>query len=107
MRFSVLGSGSRGNSVYVESGSTGILIDAGFSGKELQARMQSIDRDLACVNALCLTHEHHDHISGAGIISRRYDIPVHANNGTFSAGEEKMGKLHQKIEFETQVTIEE
>lgn len=106
MRFSVLGSGSRGNAVYVESGNTGILIDAGFSGKELQVRMQSIGRDLSTLCGLCITHEHHDHISGAGVISRRFNIPVHANTGTFSAGEKKFGKLYRRKEFSTGESIE-
>lgn len=94
MRFSVLGSGSRGNAVYVESGSSGILIDAGFSGKELQKRMQCVGRDLSNIKALCITHEHHDHICGAGVISRRYEIPVLINDATLDAAGAKMGKLH-------------
>jgi phosphoribosyl 1,2-cyclic phosphodiesterase len=101
MHFSVLCSGSRGNALYVESGKTGILIDAGFSGKEMQKRMKSIDRDLANINALCITHEHHDHISGAGVISRRFKIPAHANPGTLAAGEKRLGKLFSRKEFET------
>ncbi len=106
MRFSVLGSGSRGNAVYVESGDTGILIDAGFSGKEVQARMKTIDRDLSNIHAICITHEHHDHISGAGVLSRRCRIPVHANEGTFSAGEKKLGQLFKRNEFSTGDTLE-
>lgn len=101
MRFSVLGSGSRGNSVYIESGKTGILIDAGFSGKEIDRRLKSIDRDLASVHALCITHEHNDHICGAGVISRRCKIPTYVNGGTFTAGENRLGKLFVHKEFET------
>lgn len=101
MRFSVLGSGSRGNSVYIESGKTGILIDAGFSGKELETRLQSIGRDLSYVRALCITHEHNDHICGAGVISRRCKITTYSNGGTFAAGEKRMGKLYALKEFET------
>jgi phosphoribosyl 1,2-cyclic phosphodiesterase len=101
MRFSVLGSGSRGNSVYIESGKTGILIDAGFSGKEIETRLKSIGRDLSNVCALCLTHEHGDHIRGAGVISRRCKMPVYANAGTFAGGEKRMGKLSSLKEFET------
>jgi phosphoribosyl 1,2-cyclic phosphodiesterase len=101
MHFSVLGSGSRGNSVYIESGRTGILIDAGFSGKEIETRLKSIGRDLSYVRALCITHEHNDHIQGAGVISRRFKIPTYINGGTFSAGEKKMGKLFAHTEFET------
>lgn len=106
MRFSVLGSGSRGNAVYVESGDTGILIDAGFSGKEVQARMKTIGRDLSTLRAICITHEHHDHISGAGVLSRRYRLPLYANEGTFSAGEKKFGKLFKRNEFSTGDTLE-
>ena len=101
MRFSVLGSGSRGNSVYIESGKTAILIDAGFSGKEIETRLQSIGRNLSNVQALCVTHEHNDHIRGAGVISRRCKIPTYINGGTLAAGEKRMGKLFVQKEFET------
>ncbi len=106
MRFSVLGSGSKGNSVYLESGVTGILIDAGFSGKEISRRLQSIDRDLTNISALFLTHEHGDHISGAGVISRKCSIPVYANSGTFVAAETRLGKLFAKNEFVTGDTLQ-
>jgi len=101
MRFSVLGSGSRGNSVYIESGKTGILIDAGFSGKEIDTRLRSIGRDLAKVQARCVTHEHNDHICGVGVLSRRCKIPTYINGGTFSAGEKKIGRLAVHKEFAT------
>lgn len=106
MRFSVLGSGSRGNSVYIESGKTGILIDGGFSGKELAKRLRFIERDLSHVKAICVTHEHNDHISGVGVVSRRCSIPVFANPGTFKAGEKRLGRLFQHLEFETGDRVE-
>lgn len=99
MRFSVLGSGSRGNAVYVESGESAVLIDAGFSGKELQKRMESIGRSLTDVQALCITHEHNDHICGAGVISRRYDIPLIINDLTLESATGKLGKLHDTTIF--------
>ncbi|BCL61217.1 metallo-hydrolase [Desulfomarina profundi] len=101
IRFSVLGSGSRGNAVYVESGTTAILVDGGFSGKEIEKRLKSIGRDLDSLDGVCVTHEHNDHIHGVGVISRRCRIPVLANAGTFKGGEKKMGKLFKRIEFET------
>ena len=101
MRFSVLGSGSRGNSVYIESGKTGILIDAGFSGREIETRLKSIGREISDIRALCITHEHNDHIQGAGVISRKCKIPTYLNGGTFSAGEKRIGKLFKLKEFET------
>lgn len=106
MRFSVLGSGSRGNAVYVESKGSAALIDAGFSGKELQKRMQSINRDLANVKALCITHEHNDHICGAGIISRRFEIPVIINDGTLDAASGKLGKMFETTIFSAGDVIE-
>lgn len=101
MKFSVLGSGSKGNSVYIEAGKTSILIDAGFSGKEIRRRLQCIDRSIEDIDAICVTHEHNDHISGVGVISRQCKIPVHTNHGTFSAGEKRMGRLHEFQEFVT------
>lgn len=106
MKFSVLGSGSKGNSVYVESGKTAILIDAGFSGKELERRLQTIDRTLEKVNGICITHEHHDHISGAGVVSRRCKIPLFANEGTFIAANERIGKVFKREIFETGESFE-
>ncbi len=101
MRFSVLGSGSKGNALYIESGETSLLIDAGFSGKELARRMALHGREMAALDGLFLTHEHGDHIQGAGVISRRCKLPVCANEGTFRGSEKKLGKLHKRIEFET------
>jgi phosphoribosyl 1,2-cyclic phosphodiesterase len=101
MQFSVLGSGSRGNSVFIESGQTSILIDNGFSGKEVMTRLQSIGKDINALDAIIVTHEHNDHINGVGILSRRYKLPVFANDGTFRGGEWRLGKLFKACEFET------
>lgn len=101
MKFSVLGSGSKGNCVYVESGSTAILIDGGFSGKEIAARLARIDRDLSFLKAVFVTHEHHDHIHGVGVMSRRCRIPVFANAGTYRGGGRTLSRLHRQCEFET------
>jgi phosphoribosyl 1,2-cyclic phosphodiesterase len=101
MRFSVLGSGSKGNALYIESGKTSILIDAGFSGKEIARRMALHGREMMALDGLFLTHEHGDHIRGAGVVSRRCKLPVYANDGTFRGSGKKLGKLHKRIEFET------
>lgn len=101
MKFTVLGSGSRGNCVYIEQEGCALLIDAGFSGKELTRRISGCGGSLEKVQALCLTHEHGDHISGAGVISRRLQIPVYANSGTLQAGENRLGSLHACREFNT------
>ena len=101
MKFCVLGSGSKGNCTLIESGSTSILIDAGFSGKEISRRMALIDRSPDDLDAILITHEHGDHVGGVGVLSRRCDLPVYANPGTHQASEARVKKLHQGCEFET------
>jgi len=101
MKFSILGSGSKGNSLYIRSGDTSILIDAGFSGKEIAKRLSLHGKEMAHLDGLFLTHEHGDHIQGAGVISRRCSLPVYANEGTFKGSDKKIGKLHKRVEFET------
>jgi len=101
MKFSVLGSGSRGNCVFVESGDTCVLIDAGFSGKEIANRLARIGREISCLDAVFVTHEHHDHIHGVGVMSRRCRIPVFANAGTYRSGGKTLTKLHKRCEFQT------
>ncbi len=106
MNFSVLGSGSQGNSVYVESGTTSILIDAGFSGKEIESRLQSIGRSIENLDAIFVTHEHQDHIQGVGVLSRRCKIPVYSTYGTIQGGEPRWGELHKCVEFATGALVE-
>lgn len=101
MRFCVLGSGSRGNATFVETGRTRLLIDAGFSGKEIEKRLAAIEVEAATLDGILITHEHGDHIKGAAILSRRYQLPVLANNATLAAAGEVMTKLHALHEFTT------
>lgn len=77
MRICLLASGSKGNSLLVESGQTRILIDAGLSARELRKRLESVGVDAASLNALLITHEHTDHIRGLGPLVRQLNIPVY------------------------------
>jgi len=101
MKFCVLGSGSKGNATYLESGGTAILIDAGMSGAELQKRLATIGVELSEIDGILVTHEHNDHIQGVGVLSRRIKIPVYANSATFSAASKIINKLFSYNEFET------
>ncbi len=101
MKFCVLGSGSRGNATYIESGGTGILIDAGMSGIELQKRLASVGVALSALAAILVTHEHNDHIQSVGVLSRRVKIPVYANEATFAAASKTVNRLYSYNEFET------
>jgi phosphoribosyl 1,2-cyclic phosphodiesterase len=82
LRLCVLGSGSGGNAVVVESGSHRLLLDAGFSCRELEQRMIAVGVDPDTIAALVLTHEHIDHGRGAGRFARRHKVPVYATAGT-------------------------
>ena len=82
MQFSVLGSGSRGNSVLVGAGETHVLVDAGFSGRELAKRLALVGVDPAAVSAIVLTHEHGDHTRGAGVFARAHGTPLLMTEGT-------------------------
>ena len=91
--FCPLASGSSGNSTFIASGGTRILIDAGASGKKIQEALASINVDGSTIDALFITHEHADHIKGAGILSRRFDIPIYATAGTWEAIEDQLGTV--------------
>ncbi len=101
MEFSVLGSGSGGNAVFVQSGKTAILIDAGFSGKQIAERLERIGKSIEQVKAVFVTHEHNDHIAGVGVLSRKLKIPVFANAGTYRGCGKKLGRLFMRKEFAT------
>jgi phosphoribosyl 1,2-cyclic phosphodiesterase len=85
VRFTVLGSGSAGNSILVESGGTRVLVDAGFSGRDLARRLAGIDVEPASVTAIVVTHDHADHTRGIGVFARRHGTPVYLTERTRTA----------------------
>jgi phosphoribosyl 1,2-cyclic phosphodiesterase len=85
MRFSVLSSGSKANSVFVEAGGVRFLVDCGLSGKQAEERLAEVGIDPTTLDAIIVTHEHSDHINGVGTLSRRYNLPVYANRLTMEA----------------------
>lgn len=85
IQFTVLGSGSSGNCAYLETPSTKILVDAGFSGKQIAHRLASIGRALRDIDAIILTHEHTDHIAGLNVLCGRGKLPLYCNRLTAEA----------------------
>jgi phosphoribosyl 1,2-cyclic phosphodiesterase len=79
MRFSVLSSGSKANSTFIDTGNARILIDCGLSAKQLEIRLNQLGVNPASIDAILVTHEHSDHIHGVPTLSKRYKIPVFAN----------------------------
>lgn len=82
MRVTVLGSGSRGNAILVETEDTRVLVDAGFSGRDLERRLQAVGVDPASLAALLITHDHGDHTRGMGVAARRWGVPLHLTDLT-------------------------
>lgn len=93
LEVSVLASGSSGNSIYISGGKTNILIDAGLSGKKIEKRMTQIGVSPDELDAILVTHEHSDHVKGVGVLSRRYDLPVYANDLTWQSAEKCIGRI--------------
>lgn len=91
--FQILASGSKGNAIVVSSSRTRILIDAGLTGKELHRRMQLADIGATEIQGVIVTHEHHDHVRGAGVFSRRYELPVYLTQGTLENLPQQVGAL--------------
>lgn len=83
LNFCSLYSGSSGNSLLVQSKKAKILIDAGVSCKKIVNALESIDVKPEEISAIIVTHEHKDHILGLSTISKKYNIPVYANEKTW------------------------
>ncbi|NRG43877.1 MBL fold metallo-hydrolase [Bacillus sp. CRN 9] len=102
LQFSVLASGSTGNAIFVETDSHSFLVDAGLSGKQMEALFQQIDRDMSKLSGILVTHEHSDHIKGVGIVARKYKLPIYANQKTWQAMDPLIGQVptEQKFTFD-------
>ena len=93
MIFCPLFSGSSGNALFVQYGGTRLLIDAGKSGKMIGEALDMIGVDPATLDGMLITHEHSDHILGAGVLARKYKLPIYATEGTWAAMTDKLGNM--------------
>ncbi len=98
VQFTILGSGSGGNCAYLEAGETRLLIDAGFSGRQIRQRLATLGRVPETLSGILVTHEHSDHICGLAVIAERTGIPVYCNRLTREAIE---FSLKVKLNFRT------
>lgn len=99
MRFASLGRGSEGNALLVEASSgtttTRVLLDCGFSAKEVERRLARLDCRAEDLDAIVITHEHTDHIGSALTLARKWSIPLHMSWGTARA----IGADEAKVEL--------
>lgn len=98
LNFCSLFSSSEGNSLFIQTENTNILVDSGVSCKRIEDALTSIDCDITNIQAVIITHEHIDHIKSLGTISKKYNIPVYANKKTWAA----MNEQKKKISVENQ-----
>ena len=96
LRFSPLFSGSSGNAIYVGCGDVHVLVDAGLSGTRIANELARIGVQPGMLTAILTTHEHVDHVRGVGILSRKYNLPVYATEGTWAGMEEKVGAVEAR-----------
>jgi len=82
VRFTILGSGSGGNCAYLETDEIRLLIDAGFSGRQIRQRLAALGRSPESLHGVLVTHEHTDHTQGLGQIAAKLGIPVYCNRLT-------------------------
>ena len=75
-------SGSSGNCIYVGTDNTHLIIDAGISGKKIEAGLNDIGLKTSEMDGILVTHEHADHIASLGVLARRYGLPIYATAGT-------------------------
>ena len=85
MKLCSIASGSSGNCIYVGSGQTNLLVDAGVSAKRIENGLKEIEVVPDTLQGILITHEHTDHISGLGVMARRYHIPIYATYETARA----------------------
>jgi len=99
LQFSVLASGSTGNAIYVETDQHKFLVDAGFSGKQMEELFKQINRNPKDLSGILVTHEHSDHIKGVGILARKYQLPIYANEKTWHAMSPLIGEISTDLKF--------
>lgn len=90
MHLTILGSGSGGNCAYLETGETRLLIDAGFTGRQIRQRLATIGRAPETLQGILITHEHSDHVSGLVGLAAKLELPVYCNRLTREAIEAQL-----------------
>ena len=95
LNFCSLYSGSSGNSLFVQTENTQILIDAGVSSKKIETALDNLQIDPNSIDGILITHEHSDHVKGLGTFAKKFNVPVFVNNKTLDSMPEQKNKLNQ------------
>ncbi len=93
MQFCTLFSGSSGNCAYLSTERGGLLIDCGMSGKQTLDALRQAGLAASAIHAILITHEHSDHMKGAGVLSRKLGVPLYATEGTWDGMQKAVGEI--------------
>jgi len=107
MRFASLGSGSEGNGLVIEAGSTRVLMDCGFGLADSIARLARLDLQASDLAGIVVTHEHGDHIGGVGRLARKFKLPVWLTSGTLAMAQDLDGVAIQVIDSHASFAVDE
>lgn len=94
--FCSLYSGSSGNSLFVESENTKLLVDAGVSSKKIEESLANLEIDPTSIDGILITHEHSDHVQGLGTFAKKFNLPVFVNEKTLDAMPKQKEKISEK-----------
>ena len=107
MRFASLGSGSEGNGLEVEAGSTRVLMDCGFGLADSVTRLARLGLQVSDLAGIVVTHEHGDHIGGVGRLARKHQLPVWLTAGTLAVAQDLEGVAVQVIDSHAAFALDE
>ncbi|MBE5883260.1 MAG: MBL fold metallo-hydrolase [Lachnospiraceae bacterium] len=107
MRLCSIASGSSGNCIYVGSEATHLLVDVGISGKRTESGLNSLGLTGNDLDGILITHEHADHISGLGVMARKYGVPIYGTPGTIEAirNTASIGKIDDSLFHEVREDV--
>lgn len=97
LEISVLGSGSRGNATLVRTEKTSVLIDAGFTCKQITLRMAEAGWSPDRLDGIVVSHEHSDHIRGLRVLNRRHEQTLYASEATLDTPEVRATELGRTV----------
>lgn len=108
MKLCSIASGSSGNCIFAGSDTTSLMIDTGISGKRIEEGLNFIGHTTKEIDGILVTHEHSDHISGLGVISRKYEIPIYTTKGTREAilNTKNVGKIPEDLFVEIEPDVD-
>lgn len=99
MRVAVLGSGSAGNASLVCAGNTKVLVDAGFSARDLVRRLEALGVLPRDIDGIVVTHDHGDHTKGMGVFARRHGTPIYMTAATRRACDGLLRGSERVVEY--------